>query len=79
MERLVAQFKGYIAFTRSLEDSNKDQRRFFNLRPSLIYRLTENHHVRLTYDYSNEFDKDRDSDRDRQRIFLTLNFTFPKK
>jgi hypothetical protein len=54
---------------------------YFIVTPSLTYRLTENHSLRLSYSYQQEYDKNVDDDprSDRNRVWLSLNFNFPQK
>lgn len=52
---------------------------YFDVVPSLRYRLTRDHSVSLAYSYTIDYDQDLDEDRDRQRnrVWLTFEFGFP--
>jgi len=54
---------------------------YFVVTPSLTYRLTEKHFLKLSYSYQQEYDKNIEDDRrrERNRVWLSLNFRFPKK
>jgi hypothetical protein len=81
-QRLGAGFRGQLFFTSEENDENSDKdTRYFLLNPSLFYKLTENHLLRLAYSYANEDDDsvDNDSIRDRHRVLLGLEFNFPFK
>jgi hypothetical protein len=54
---------------------------YFVVIPSLAYRLTENHSLKLSYSYQQEYDKNVEDDQrnDRNRVWLSLNFNFPRK
>lgn len=75
-ERLRGEFKGALYFSRTVEGSN-DRRRFFDLRPSLTYRITENFDTSLTYNYRDEYDNDINDKRFQHRVWLWFNFNFP--
>jgi hypothetical protein len=80
--RLGAGFKGRLFFTREEgNDTPGDDTRYFLLSPSLFYKLTENHLLRVGYSYSNEEDDavDDDSIADRHRAWIGFEFNFPFK
>jgi len=54
---------------------------YFTVTPSLSYSLTENHSLRLSYSYQQQYDRNIEDDprRARNRVWLSLNFNFPKK
>ena len=54
---------------------------YFTVTPSLSYRLTENHSLRLSYSYQQQYDRNIEDDPRiaRNRVWLSLNFNFPKK
>ena len=72
-------FLGRLIFNRDVIALFGGDRVFFDLRPSLFYNLTENHQLRLTYSYQQDYDRDLDNRVDRNRIWLTLQFNFPQK
>ncbi len=75
-------FAGSVYFSQLIEDDpdDDDDRWFVRVSPSLFYRLTENHLLRLlySYDWQKALDAEGDRTRDRQRIWLQLTFNFPK-
>ena len=79
-ERFGVGFNGGLYYTRPIKEREpKDgDRWYFILEPSLFYRLTENHRLRLLYSYDQEIRPDLDNlRRNRQRIWLRLDFNFP--
>jgi len=83
-ERFSFRILGKLFFSRvdaqSDSVSDDEDRRFFEITPSLNYLITENHYLELAYSYSNENDDDeKPSKRDRNRVWLNITFTFPKK
>lgn len=80
-KRLNVSFSGTLHFTKSEGDYGDRDSRHFALRPSLRYRITENHSLSLNYSYSNYYDKNRadNRDKDRNRIWIGLHFKFPRK
>jgi hypothetical protein len=82
LERLGVRFYGaaYQSDTES-DDANGDKTRFFELRPTLYYMLTENHSLLLAYEYQNqkEFDEPGDPVTERNRGWLGFEFKFPQK
>jgi len=78
--RLGVSFSGSLYFTQSegeflLEDSSHVE-----LTPSLNYRLTREHSLRVGYSYSRHCDEtlSHDEDYDRHRAWVLLHFTFPQ-
>ncbi len=79
-ERLVFELGGYFYITRDDDDSFSDvDTVFFDISPALRYLLTENHSVKLAYNYTTEHDRslDNDRDRDRNRVWIMFEFGFP--
>ena len=81
VRRLGVAFSGSLYFTRSESEFYNEDRRYFELTPSLYYQITENHSLNLAYSYSQEYDKMLTTDREaeRNRVWISLNFRFPKK
>jgi hypothetical protein len=54
---------------------------YFVVTPSLTYRITERHFLKLSYSYQQQYDKNVEDDRrsERNRLWLSLNFKFPKE
>jgi len=79
--RFSVRLLGSLYFTKSTGTSQNEDRRYYEVTPSLNYMITENHSLALGYSYSNEHDKmlTDDQDRDRNMAWLTLNFNFPQK
>jgi hypothetical protein len=81
-QRLGVGFRGNVYYSNLIEDSPEtdDDRWYFGVSPSIFYRLTENHNLRLLYSYNYQklLDADDNDSVDRQRIWLSLNFNFPK-
>ena len=74
--------EGSVYFSQLIEDSpeDDDDRWYYVVSPSAFYRLTEDHILRLRYDYNYEKSLDRDNNdtRERHRVWLQLTFNFPK-
>ena len=80
-ERFGLGFRGGVYYTRPIKDVEPKQgdRWYYILSPSLFYRLTENHILRLLYSFDQQIQPDLDNQRrNRQRIWLTLDFNFPE-
>ena len=71
---------GYYTDTESTEAKN-EKTTFFELSPSLYYRLTENHTLELKYEYQNKKELDRPGNpvTQRNRGWLGIVLQFPKK
>jgi len=82
LERLGVRFYGaaYQSDTES-NSANGDKTRFFELKPTLYYMLTENHSLLLAYEYQNqkEFDVPGDPVTERNKGWLGFEFKFPQK
>lgn len=82
LERLGFRFRGsgYLSETESNE-ADDDKVIYFDLQPSLYYRITENHTLDLTYRYQNEteFDEPGNPVTERNQIWVGLVLKFPKK
>ena len=52
---------------------------YFDIIPSLVYRITENHSVRLAYSYTIDYDDSLESNQDKQRnrVWILFDFGFP--
>jgi opacity protein-like surface antigen len=81
-ERFGLQFKGnaYHSTTEN-KDTPDDTVISFELGPAAYYMLTQNHSVRLSYDYryEKELDEPGDPTTDRNLVILSFNFLFPKR
>jgi hypothetical protein len=80
--RFSINFAGNLYFVKSSGEFTRDEdRRYFNLKPSLKYNITENHSLVCAYDYSHDYDKNirGDDTKDRHRVWVSLNFNFPQK
>lgn len=79
--RFGVRFYGDLYLTKSEGTFVDEDSRYFEVRPSLNYKITENHSFHLSYSHSSDSDKTRVNNReaDRNRIWFTLNFKFPKK
>lgn len=85
--RITERFRGGVYSRVSLtqpddpDAQNDEDIWYFVVTPSLTYRLTERHFLKLSYSYQQEYDKNVDDDRrrERNRVWLSLNFNFPKK
>lgn len=81
-ERFRFELEGDFYITRedssSLFDSDTV---FFDIIPSVRYMLTENHSVKLAYNYTIDHDRtlDKDRDKERNRVWIAFDFGFPKK
>jgi len=81
-ERFAFGLGGDSYITREDGDSFSDiDTVFFNIYPSLIYLLTENHSVILAYNYTIDHDRSLDDNRDteRNRVWINFEFGFPQK
>jgi opacity protein-like surface antigen len=80
-ERFSAGVKSRLSLTQPDDADAVDDKNiwYFVVTPSLSYKLTENHSLRLAYSYSQSDDKNLEDDprRDRNRVWLSLNFRFP--
>ena len=79
--RLGVRFSGNLYFTKAEGKFSAEDRTYFELIPSLYYKLTESHSLQLAYSYSQEYDKTLTKDREaeRNRVWISLNFRFPRK
>jgi hypothetical protein len=78
--RLRVGFSGSLYFTESEGEFQLEDSRHFELSPSLNYRLTERHLLRLAYSYAHHYDKTASDDEtyDRHRVWIALDFRFPQ-
>ncbi len=62
-------------------DVTREDRDYFDIRPALIFKITENHTLECVYNYSHEHNRNVSSNKnyDRNRVWISLNFNFPKK
>ncbi len=80
--RLAIGFMGSYYFTKSLDETQSDiDTRYLTVTPSITYRITGNHSLALTYDYSYSQDRNLtgDNEADRNMVLLIFTFTFPQK
>ncbi|HPQ42822.1 MAG TPA: hypothetical protein PKZ42_01235 [Syntrophales bacterium] len=73
---------GSYYFTESLDETRYDMdERFFNITPSIYYKITENHSLELSYEYSYAEDRNLPGDNEAVRniVWVTFNFAFPQK
>ncbi|MCD6271338.1 MAG: hypothetical protein J7K30_00485 [Deltaproteobacteria bacterium] len=84
-ERFGVGFDGSLYLTREDDDKdnndNAEDSVYYTVTPSLFYKMTEQHILRLAYSYAREDDDARDDDpvKDRHKIWLSLSFNFPKQ
>ncbi|MEA3241700.1 MAG: outer membrane beta-barrel protein [Pseudomonadota bacterium] len=78
--RWRARLSTSLSYSESDSDFSDEDSRYFNLTPSISYKLTEQHSLVLTYSYAEVYDKILTSNQryDRNRIWLSLNFRFPQ-
>jgi hypothetical protein len=79
IERFGIKFYGSGYYSRR-ESGDNDNVRFFELRPSLYYLITENHSLELFYNYQNEvrLDDPGNPTINRNRVGLNFSLGFPK-
>jgi hypothetical protein len=80
LERFGLKFSGSAYYSRK-ESGDKDKVRYFILKPSLYYMLTQEHSLELFYSYDNEVELDEpgNPETQRNRVWMVLNLQFPKK
>ena len=78
--RLGVSFSGSFYFTQSEGEYLVEDSRHLELSPSLNYRLTRQHTLRVAYSYSQHDDRTEPQDDryDRHRVWLVLDFIFPQ-
>jgi len=79
-ERLFFDLKGDFYITDEDDYSGFDDAELFlDVIPSLRYRMTEDHAVRLAYSYTIDYDRSLEDDRDKQRnrVWIMFEFGFP--
>lgn len=79
-QRFVFEVDGDFYVTRQNDESLSDvDEIYFDITPSFRYLLTENHSIRLAYNYTIEHDRrlDEDKDIERNRVWVSLEFRFP--
>jgi len=78
--RLGVGFSGSLYFTESEGEFQYQDSRHFHITPSLHYKITEEHTLRLGYNYSHHYDKTLSDDEkyDRHKLWLQLYFRFPQ-
>ncbi|GBC60913.1 hypothetical protein DENIS_1873 [Desulfonema ishimotonii] len=71
----------YVKEDNEGEGAEDSDRYFFEVTPSLAWRITENYYLKLAYSYSTEYDNGEEDDPgvDRNRVWLILSFNFPGK
>jgi predicted porin len=81
-ERFGVTFNGnaYHSNTEN-EDRPNDKVISFDVSPAVYYMLTQNHSVRLSYNYrkEKELDEPGNPTTDRNLVTLSFNFSFPKR
>ena len=78
-ERLNIGLFSQLFVNTGLGESFSLDNRFFELRPSIGYRITENHDLVLSYRYANDYNNNiSDHTADRNQVWLTLNLNFPR-
>jgi hypothetical protein len=79
--RTGVRFHGSLYFTESEGIFQLEDSRHVQLSPSLTYRITRQHTLRLGYTYAHHYDKTlSDNDKyDRHRIWIQLLFRFPQE
>ena len=81
-ERFGFKFDGSIYYSDTeSQEANDDKTRYFKLKPSLYYLLTENHSIELDYQYQHETELDEPGDpvSQRNKVWLGFVLRFPKK
>ncbi len=81
-ERFFLEVDGDFYVTRDDGDSFSDiDEVYFDIVPALRYLLTENHSVKLAYNYTIEHDRslDKDRNKERNRVWIAFEFGFPQK
>ncbi len=78
--RFRARLTTSLYYTESDSDYSDEDSRYFNVTPSISYKLTERYSLVLAYSYAETYDKTLDSNRhyDRNRVWLSLDFHFPQ-
>ncbi len=79
--QLDLQCSGSLYRTKSVDSWSERNTKHLEISPSLSYRLTQDHSLKVFYAYSRQNDKSfgRDRTMDRNRVFLILNFNFPMR
>jgi hypothetical protein len=77
--RWRARLSTSLSYSQSDSDFSDEDSRYFNLTPSISYKLTEQHSLVLAYSYTEVYDKTLSSNRhyDRNRIWTAINLRFP--
>ena len=75
LSRLRVGVRGGLYLRRQPEGDSDQDRVYFNVRPTLNYKLTERHSIEVGYSYENEYDNARTNERtvDRNRVWVMLN------
>jgi hypothetical protein len=85
-KRLLERFRfrfygaGYLSDEESDNVEEEDKTRYFEVRPSFLFLITENHSLELAYQYQNakEFDRPGNPITQRNKVWLGLQLKFPK-
>jgi len=79
--KLDLQCSGSLYHTTTVGAGRERDTRYLEIAPSLLYRLTQNHFLKVLYAYSHQNEKTLGRDRtvDRNRVLLILNFNFPMR
>jgi len=77
--RWQARLATSLSYSQSDSDFSDKDSRYFNLTPSINYKLTEQHSLVLAYSYAEVYDKTLSSNPhyDRNRIWMAINLRFP--
>jgi len=80
-ERFKAGIEGRFYYTRDEKEDEDVYTRYFELRPSMRYMMTENSSLLVNYTYSLEYDEDKAPNEraERNRVWLGVAFNFPYK
>lgn len=83
-ERFGTEFAVSYYYTKSEGDIQirYENRRYLEIRPTVFYRITEDHRIELGYLYARDQDKAvvvADDTADRNRVWISFNFSFPTK
>lgn len=75
-ERLSAKLNGSIYVNRPLGNLNSVNNVFYNVRPELSYKITENHVLNALYSYSYQENRRTSENQGRSRNVIELNLVF---
>ncbi len=80
-ERFKADLDGKFYYTKDEKEDDNIYTRYFEIQPSLFYKMTEDSALVLEYTYSLEYDEEEAPNEraERNRIWLGVAFNFPYK